>query len=270
MTQIDMDAPPPTQPPSPPRPPRSGLAIASLVIGILAVFSSILLVGAVAGVLAILLGVIHIAKRRGPNGMAWAGIGLSLLSIMLSLGLGALYFKGFRAASSGWSELTESAAIESGDPSGPFADWIGRELPTFTVTSLDGETFTSEDLRGRRVVLDFWATWCPPCKREIPHFIQLSEENPRETLLILGISSEDTETLSAFVAEEGINYPIVSTSDLPAPFDAILSIPTTFFIDREGIIQHVLVGYHDYDHLKRFALATNATGKGSEAATEGP
>ena len=61
--------------------PRTGLAIAALVLGILAVFASILVVGAFVGLLAILLGAIHISRRRGPNGMAWAGIGLSVLSI---------------------------------------------------------------------------------------------------------------------------------------------------------------------------------------------
>jgi thiol-disulfide isomerase/thioredoxin len=267
-----MDTHPPFQQPAPPERPRTGLAVASLVIGILAVFSSILVIGAFAGLLAILLGVIHIVKRRGPNGMAWTGIALSLLSIVLSVGLGALYIKGFQASGLAplWHKSAGNGGAASGESESEFVDWIGEKLPEFTVISLDGTRFNSRDLRGRRVVLDFWATWCPPCKREIPHFVQLSEEHSRDQLLIIGISSEDEETLTAFVEENGVNYPIVSTDALPPPFDAILSIPTTFFIDRDGLIQNVLVGYHDYNHLKRFALAEERVVEGDETTTDEP
>lgn len=246
-------------PPLPPQvqttQPRTGLAIASLVIGILAVFSSILVVGAFAGLLAILLGAIHISKRRGPNGMAWAGIGLSVLSITISAGVVVLSISLLKSSKSNLSEWVEPAetAVETVDP--VFADWIGEAAPEFTLTSLDGETFRSHDLRGRRVVLDFWATWCPACRREVPHFVQLAEENPRSDLLIIGISSEDEGTLREFIEQEEVNYPIVSTEEVPPPFDSILSVPTTFIIDRNGIIQQVLEGYHDYEHLKELALA---------------
>jgi peroxiredoxin len=262
-----METSPHPQPPRPAARPRTGLAIACLVLGIVAVFASILVVGAFAGLLAILLGAIHIFKRRGPNGMAWTGIGLSLLGIVLSVGLAALYFKAWEAARGGWSNRAESESAVGVESTEEFGEWVGREVPDFTVTSLNGERLRLGDLRGRRVVLDFWATWCPPCRREIPHFVRLSDENPREALLIIGISSEDEKTLAEFVEKEGVNYPIVSTDDLPPPFDAILSIPTTFFVDRNGIIQEVVVGYHDYEHLKKLALAEDVPLK-VDAASE--
>jgi len=255
------------QPPAPTPHPRTGLAIACLVLGILAVFSSILVVGAFAGLLAILLGAIHIIKRRGPNGMAWTGIALSVLSIVVSVALGALYATWIQ---SGWDNVRSFAETETQETSTEFADWVGEPLPEIALTSLDGERFTTQDLRGRRVVLDFWATWCPPCTKEIPHFVQLTEENPREELLIIGISSEDVETLKEFVEEQQVNYPIVSTEDLPQPFDSILSIPTTFVVDQNGVIQNVLVGYHDYDHLKKLALAGDWAGESEETASGQP
>lgn len=264
-----MDTPLTPETPAPTPQPRTGLAIASLVLGILAVFSSILVVGAVVGLVAIVMGAIHISKRHGPNGMAWAGVALSVLSLILSLGLAIVYVKGFSAVRQEWTQMMDMPEmIEGVDPE--FADWIGEELPEFTVTSLDREEFQSTELRGRRVVLDFWATWCPPCRQMIPHFIQLNDENTREELLIIGISSEDVATLQTFVQQEGVNYPIVSADDLPSPFDSIDAIPTTFFIDGNGRIQDVVVGYHDYDQLEALALAGDMVREPDETANDQP
>jgi peroxiredoxin len=247
-----------TAPPPDPGPrPRIGLAIASLVLGLLAVFGSILLVGALVGLLAVILGLIHISKRRGPNALAYAGIGLALLGMALSCGFGLLYAKGFDAARKGWQQARQQNAVRGPDTSPEFANWIGREAPDFTVTSLEGEEIRLSDLQGRRVVLDFWATWCSPCRREIPHFIQLTEEHSDDELIILGISDEAEDRLAPFVEENGVNYPIASAQDLPPPFGAVVALPTTFFIDRNGVIQTVLVGYHDYDALKAVAITAD-------------
>ncbi len=260
---MDTNLPPSASPPAPR--PRVGLAIAALVLGILAVFTSLLVVGALVGLVAMVLGAVHIVQRRGPNGMAWAGIALSLLGIVLSIGLAAVYFAGYKAVRQEWAEAAESTAAEP-----EFADWIGQPMPEFTLTTLQGEALRSDHLRGRRVVLDFWATWCPPCRQEIPHFIQLANEVSREELVIIGVSSEDENTLKEFVAKQGINYAIVSEDNLPAPFDAIQAIPTTFFIDRNGLIQDVVVGYHDYEHLKKLAMANDLPASTERAPEEQP
>jgi len=104
------------------------------------------------------------------------------------------------------------------------------------------------------VILDFWATWCPPCVKEIPHFVELRKTTSPDELVILGISDESPEILRAFVPKHNINYPIFSASDLPEPFPLVTSFPTTFFIDRNGVIQQVLEGYHDFDILKTNAI----------------
>jgi peroxiredoxin len=104
--------------------------------------------------------------------------------------------------------------------------------------------------------------------KEIPHFIKLNSESPADELVIVGISSEEEATLKPFVKNKGINYPIASADDLPAPYSDVSSIPTTFFIDRKGIIQEVLIGYHDFGSLKEHALADDFEGEPKAAPTD--
>ena len=260
--------------PSPPAPllaqsaPRLGLAVASLVLGILAFVSSFFVVGALFGLIGVILGVAHLLRRQGRNGMAWIGLVLSTVGILVGAGSAwwisknlvpkfqSEFKKAMDTASRGASPATESD---------DFGNWLGVAAPDISVTTLDGQTLKLSELKGKRVVLDFWATWCPPCVQEIPHFIKLRSEAAADQVAIVGISSEDTATLKSFVKKKGINYPIASADDLPAPYKDVSGIPTTFFIDRKGIIQNVFVGYHDFDNLKTHALAEDFAGEAKPA-----
>ncbi len=104
-------------------------------------------------------------------------------------------------------------------------------------------------------MLDFWATWCPPCLEEIPHFNDLAGESFEDDLIIIGISAEDEDTLKTFVEEEGVVYPIASMDLLISPYGDVTALPTTFFIDRNGVIQTVLSGYHELEQLRASAHA---------------
>ena len=236
---LDASAPPPLPPPLP----KLGLAIASLVLGILALVLSLVLVGGLLGVVGLILGIVHVKGKRGPNGMAWAGISLAVLGILATLSVSALYYRGYQ-------QFKKTMAAMNGSP---VEEWQGVTAPDFSVTTLDGQKLTLSDLKGKRVILDFWATWCPPCRKEIPHFIQLVKDIPQEDLVIVGISSEAEPKLKEFVQQQGINYPIASAKGLPAPYSETRSIPTTFFIDRHGTIQTVVVGYHDLGTLRQHA-----------------
>lgn len=238
------DAPEPATPP--PRP-RIGLAVACLVLGLLAVLSSVVLVGALLALLALVLGGLHIVRRQGSNKLAWAGIAAAVIGLLLSGGFGLLYFKGVQGL---WHQVEEAIDREPNDAAATvqrFDDWVGRETPDFTVTALDGETITLSELRGRRVVLDFCATWCPLSRRMVPRFVELAQAHSPDELLVIGISDEDEERLREFVEEQGVNYPVVSAPDLPAPYDSIVYVPTTFIIGRNGVIQAVLEEPDDFE-----------------------
>lgn len=232
--------------------PPVGLAIASLVLGILAVILSLFVIGGLLGVVGLILGLVHVKRRTGRNAMAWWGFGLSVAGILLSILLGVAYYAGYQ----------QYKVVMEGMNSGtPLEKWQGVLAPEFSVTTLDGKKITLSELKGKRVVLDFWATWCPPCCKEIPHFIQLSNETSRDNLVIVGISSENEKTLNAFVQKRGVNYPIASAQNLPPPYSDVRSIPTTFFIDRHGVIQNVVVGYHDLATLKSHAVEKDSEGE---------
>jgi peroxiredoxin len=249
-------SPTPAPPPAPTVRPRLGLAIASLVSGILAFLFSLFVIGIFFGLVGLVLGWVHIGGKRGPNALAWWGMVLSIIGIIASVGLGVVYFRYAKEAFKSFTSSMNSMTQSSNE-----AEWQGVIAPDVSVTALDGKTVRLSDLKGKRVILDFWATWCGPCVQEIPHFIKLYNETSRDQLEIIGISAEDAGTLKAFVKKKNINYPIASGSGLPVPYKDPTTIPTTFFIDRKGVIQSVVVGYHDFNQLKALALAEDFQGE---------
>ncbi|MFQ5537063.1 MAG: TlpA family protein disulfide reductase [Gemmatimonadota bacterium] len=119
-------------------------------------------------------------------------------------------------------------------------------MPEFTVVTLDGDTLRSEELRGKVVVVNFWATWCAPCRLEMPAFQKLQERRARDGVVVLGLSTDvgSEEAIRSFLDERGITYPVGrATQRHRAAFGGIRGIPTTFIIDRDGIVRHRVVGY---------------------------
>lgn len=115
----------------------------------------------------------------------------------------------------------------------------------FTLKSLDGDEYTLSNLKNQVIIVDFWATWCPPCRKEIPHLIEIYNKYKDNGLIILGISTEEKGTLEAFRREYNINYPILlGTNEVFQKF-GVSSIPHTLFIDKKGKVRKVQIGYAD-------------------------
>ena len=117
-------------------------------------------------------------------------------------------------------------------------------LPALSMQTLDGRTITSEDLRGKVTLVNFWATWCGPCRAEIPDLIKLQERYP-DQLQIIGVSADEgpIQVVEDFATEYAINYPIVmATPELSGAFPGVMALPTSFVVDPEGRVVQTHVG----------------------------
>jgi peroxiredoxin len=130
-----------------------------------------------------------------------------------------------------------------------YTNLYGKEAPDFNVTDITGKQHTLSQYRGKNVILIFWATWCNPCLKEIPHLIELRKTYGEDKLAMLGISfigpMNSTEAVRKLVAANpAINYTIISTdeSNLPGPYSEITGIPSSFFIDPQGRIKMATEG----------------------------
>jgi thiol-disulfide isomerase/thioredoxin len=118
------------------------------------------------------------------------------------------------------------------------------DVAPFTVTDLSGRTLSSADWKGKVVLVNFWATWCPPCLAEIPDLIALQNKY-RDRLVVVGVSEDEIshDLIKRFAEERKINYPIVMTNpDLQARFTGVIALPTTFVLDPDGKIAYKRVG----------------------------
>ncbi|MFQ6083532.1 MAG: peroxiredoxin family protein [Candidatus Aminicenantia bacterium] len=117
--------------------------------------------------------------------------------------------------------------------------------PDFTLPDITGKKISLSDYQGKIIILDFWATWCPPCRIEIPAFIELYNKYKQQGLVIIGISldREGTKVLIPFIKKYGINYPILlGNKEVVKAYGGIRGIPTTFIIDQRGKIRNKHIG----------------------------
>jgi len=118
--------------------------------------------------------------------------------------------------------------------------------PDFTLETLDGESVTLSDLRGKVVLLNFWATWCPPCRAEMPAFQQAYADYAGEDFIILAVNAtlqDNLNEIDAFRAEHSLEFPIAldKTGEVNHLYQ-VRSLPTSFFVDKEGVISEVIIG----------------------------
>lgn len=121
----------------------------------------------------------------------------------------------------------------------------GEPAPSYRLVALDGQLLSSEDFRGQVVLVNFWATWCPPCRLEMPGFQDVWESRGAEGFRIVGISMDRTGTgpVRAFLEERGITYPVaMANMEVFRAFDSPRTLPASFLIDRRGRIRHAVTG----------------------------
>ncbi|HWW16754.1 MAG TPA: redoxin domain-containing protein [Candidatus Dormibacteraeota bacterium] len=170
---------------------------------------------------------------------------LRLKQCLFFLGLAGLDLAGCNQHPAS-STQSAQAAIAAGE--------IGSHLPEFTVRDLQGREFSSADLRGKVVLVDFWATWCQPCKKEMPGYQKLLDGYGPRGFAVIGFKLDimrDMEDPVLFARRIGVRYPLaVATDDLKQRFGGIEGIPTTMLYDRQGILRQKVIGFEYTDVIE--------------------
>lgn len=124
----------------------------------------------------------------------------------------------------------------------------------FKLKDLNGREFSLSELKGKRVFLNFWATWCPPCRAEMPEIEQLYQETKNSDLVIIAVEiGGPLDTVKAFISQNKYNFKVLLDSDKSvAEQYGISSIPTSFFIDKDGYIAAKNTGAMDYSQMQEY------------------
>lgn len=120
-----------------------------------------------------------------------------------------------------------------------FNEWFGKQAPNFDLTDIDGKDHKLSNYKGKAVMVIFWATWCGPCRQEIPGLIALRKEISPDKLAMIAISFEKGDVVREFLKQMPVNYTVINAPQglMSPPFSMVNGIPATFFIDKDGVIR---------------------------------
>lgn len=138
----------------------------------------------------------------------------------------------------------------------------GNLAPDFELTTLDGRKVKLSDYRGKKVILNFWATWCPPCRAEIPDMDKFYSSYKDKDIVILGVNltkaEQDQTSVKSFIKEYRVTYPIpLDKESLAAEMYQVSAIPTSYIIDPQGTIIQKIVGPMDFETMKSLLSISN-------------
>jgi len=153
----------------------------------------------------------------------------------------------------------------------------GQMAHDFTLTSLEGKTVHLTDYRGKAVMLNFWATWCDPCKIEMPWFVEIQKQYASQGLQVVGVAMDDADTqdIAKFAKDMNIDYPILVgkesvRDELAGNYGGVTFLPETFFINRDGKVTGKVFGLKSRsdieDEVKKVLGTGTATSSGSTVA----
>ena len=163
-------------------------------------------------------------------------------------------------------EKSESAAADSQSPEAEASQMRGKPAPAFTLATLDGKKVSLSDYKGRPVLVNFWATWCAPCKVEMPWFEEFNKQYAAQGFVILGLADDvdsGKDTIAKVAQKTGVTYPILLTdgkvqkSYAPGGMDYL---PMSFYVDRNGVIVEETAGLGSKDEIEAHIKKTIASG----------
>lgn len=131
---------------------------------------------------------------------------------------------------------------------------VGNQAPDFTLPTIEGNMVSLSSFKGKKVILNFWATWCPPCRDEIPHMVKLYEKYKDDDYVIVAVNMTSTESdidvVKTFVNDHDMTFPILldEKGELVALYEMI-GYPTSFFLDTDGVIRYRITGALDEELL---------------------
>ena len=149
--------------------------------------------------------------------------------------------------------FVERSVRSSGQSGFTSASGKGKLAPDFVLSSLDGKSVQLSDLHGKVVLLNFWATWCVPCKVEMPWFVELQKRYGTSGLRVVGIAMDDASQadLRKFTNDLGVNYPVLIGNDkVGDAYGGVQFLPVTFYIDRDGRVVDKVFGLKTKDEVE--------------------
>src|SRR5215475_3911815 len=188
------------------------------------------------------------APPKGRNPMALVFVAL--------VAAGMLYF-GFHMAR------------RSGVDHAPSFLGYGTPAPNFTLQTLDGKNLSLSDLRGKAVLVNFWATWCGPCKIETPWLVEMQKQYGSQGLQVVGVAMDDSgkDEISNFAKEMGMNYPVLLGKEAVGDaYGGVPALPESFFVGRDGKIVDRIIGLRDRQDIEdsvKKALKTESASTGT-------
>jgi peroxiredoxin len=156
--------------------------------------------------------------------------------------------------------VQQDVAADEGLP-----DLRGKRAPDFSLRSVEGKKVSLSDYKGKAVLINFWATWCAPCKIEMPWLVALRKQYASQGFEILGVSEDDADTprtkLAKFGQEEGLNYPLLVGDDaVSRKYGGVEFLPTSYFVGRDGKIVAETAGLVSKDEVESSIKKALATG----------